>query len=135
MKTQLDPWISELRLVRTIDVKCLGEFSVNFSPDKPETAVPILAKRLIEALAPHVQFHSPMELYDFPTGAEFTFYMLRLEQLLATRCTVMEGTDGFLSSERDIIDGNIQLCIASPNSIPARGLFGADTPRDEASSP
>jgi hypothetical protein len=35
----------------------------------------------------------------------------------------MEGTDGFLSSERDIIDGNIQLCIASPNSIPARGLL------------
>jgi hypothetical protein len=123
LKTQLDPWISELRLVRTIDVKCLGEFSVNFSPDKPETAVPILAKRLIEALAPHVQTHSPTELYDFPTGAEFPFYLLRLEQLLATRCTAMEGTDGFLSSERDIIDGNIQLCIASPNSIPARGLL------------
>jgi tetratricopeptide (TPR) repeat protein len=123
LKTQLDPWISELRLVRTIDVKCLGEFSVNFPPDKPETAVPILAKRLIEAIAPHVQTHSTMELYDFPTGAEFPFYLLRLEQLLATRCTAMEGADGFLSSERDIIDGNIQLCIASPNCIPARGLL------------
>jgi hypothetical protein len=123
LKTQLDPWISELRLVRTIDVKCLGEFSVNFPPDKPETAVPILAKRLIEAIAPHAQTQSTMELYDFPTGAEFPFYLLRLEQLLATRCTAMEGADGFLSSERDIIDGNIQLCIASPNCIPARGLL------------
>ena len=56
LKTQLDPWITELRLVPTIDVKCLGEFSVNFPPDKPETAVPILAKRLIEAITPHVRF-------------------------------------------------------------------------------
>ena len=123
LKTQLDPWTAELRLVQTIDTKCLGEFSVNFSPDKPETAVPILAKRLIEAIAPHLQTHSPTELYDFPTDAEFPLYLLRLEQLLATRCTAMEGADGFLSSERDIIDGNIQLCVASPNCIPARGLL------------
>ena len=97
LKTQLDPWITELRLVPTIDVKCLGEFSVNFPPDKPETAVPILAKRLIEAITPHVQTHSPMELYDFPTGAEFPFYLLRLEQLLATRSQLWKAPMGFLA--------------------------------------
>jgi tetratricopeptide (TPR) repeat protein len=123
LKTQLDPWIAELRLVRTIDVKCLAEFSGRFSPDKPETAVPNLADRLLAAIASELEIHPPTALYDYPTGAEFAFYLLRLEQLLATRCTAMEGADGFLSSERDIIDGNIQLCVASPNCIPARVLL------------
>jgi tetratricopeptide (TPR) repeat protein len=120
LKTQLDPWTAEARLVRTIDAKFLDEFSVNFSPDKPEAAVLTVTNRLLASIASDEQTRPPTALYDFPTGTEFPFYLLRLEQLLATRCTAMEGANGFLSSERDIIDGNIQLCIASPNCIPAR---------------
>jgi hypothetical protein len=123
LKTQLDPWITEMRLVRTIDVKCLGEFSVNFSADKPETAVLSLANRLLASIASGIEIHSPTSLYDFPTGTEFSFYLLRLEQLLATRCAAMECVTGFLSGEREIIDGNIHLCVASPNCIPARVLL------------
>jgi tetratricopeptide (TPR) repeat protein len=123
LKTQLDPWVAEICLVRTIDVKRLGEFSVNFSPDKPETAVLTLANRLLVSIASDIETHSPTRLYDFPTGAEFCFYLLRLEQLLATRCAAMDGVTGFLSGEREIIDGNIQLSVASPNCIPARVLL------------
>jgi tetratricopeptide (TPR) repeat protein len=123
LKAHLDPWIAEVRLVRTIDVKCLAEFCGKFSPDKPTTAVSDLADRLLAAIASELEIHPPTELYDFPTGTEFPFYLLRLEQLLATRCTAIDGADGFLSSERDIIDGNIQLCIASPNCVTARLLL------------
>ncbi|MGE5213347.1 MAG: hypothetical protein ACM3NN_06620 [Nitrospirota bacterium] len=104
-------------------MKCLAEFCGKFSPDKPTTAVSDLADRLLAAIASELEIHPPTELYDFPTGTEFPFYLLRLEQLLATRCTAIDGADGFLSSERDIIDGNIQLCIASPNCVTARLLL------------
>jgi len=123
LKTQLDPWIAEVRLVRTIDVKCLAEFSEELSPDKPATAMLALAHRLLAAIASELETHSPTALYGFPTGTEFSFYLLRLEQLLATRCAAMDGVTGFLSGEREIIDGNIQLCVASPNCIPARVLL------------
>jgi tetratricopeptide (TPR) repeat protein len=123
LKTQLDPWIAEVRLVRTIDAKCLAEFSAQFSADQPATAVANLVGSLLAAIAPELETHPPTALYDFPTGAEFPFYLLRLQQLLATRCAAMEGVAGFLSGEREIIDGNIQLCVASPNCIPARVLL------------
>ena len=123
LKAHLDPWIAEVRLLRTIDVKCLAEFSGRFSPDEPATAVPDLADRLLAAIASELETHPPTALYDFPTGPEFSSYLLRLEQLLATRCTAMEGADGFLSNERNIIQGNIQLCVASPNCVSARVLL------------
>jgi tetratricopeptide (TPR) repeat protein len=123
LKSQFDPWTAEVRFVRTIDVKCLAQFSGKFSPDNPATAVSALADRLLAAVASELETHSPTPLYDFPTGAQFPFYLLRLEQLLATRCATMEGAIGFLSSEREIIDGDIQLCVESPNCIPARVLL------------
>lgn len=123
LKAHVDPWITEVRLLRTIDVKCLAEFSGRFSPDEPATAVLDLADRLLAAIASELETHPPTALYDFPTGAEFSFYLLRLEQLLATRCTAIERADGFLSNERNIIQGNIQLCVASPNCISARVLL------------
>jgi tetratricopeptide (TPR) repeat protein len=124
LKTQTEPWIAELRLVRTIDAKCLAEFGAEFSPSKPETAVPEFARRLLESIASDVQTHSAPAIYRFPGGAQFPYYLLRLEQLLATRCAAMDGVPaGFLSGERDIIDGNVQLCLASPESIPARVLL------------
>lgn len=123
LKTQVDPWIAEARLVRPIDAKCLGELSASFSPEKPETAVPTLTDRLLALIASEVQTQAQPALYDFPTGAQFPFYLLRLEQLLATRSAAMDGVTGFLSSEREIIDGNIQLCLDSPNCIPARVLL------------
>jgi tetratricopeptide (TPR) repeat protein len=124
LKTQLEPWTAELRFVRTIDGKCLVELCANFSPIRPETAVPDLARRLLASIASDVQTHSPAPLYTYPIDRQFPYYLLRLEQLLATRCAAMDGMSaGFLSGEREIIDGNIQLCLESPNSVPARVLL------------
>jgi hypothetical protein len=51
----------------------------------------------------------------------FPNYLLRLEQLLAVRCaTIDKINSGFLNGEREIIDGNLQLCLAFPKSISMR---------------
>jgi hypothetical protein len=118
--------------VRTVDLKCLAELSVEFSPEQPASALINLAHRLLAAIASELKTQGPTALYNFPSGSEFPLYLLRLEQLLATRCAAIDGAQGFLSNERDIIDGNIQLCVASPKSGPARAS-GSDTARDEAS--
>jgi len=124
LKTQADPWIAELRFVRTIDAKCLTKLQAEFWPAKPETSVPDLAQQLIAAIASDVEAHVLPTLYTFPIGTQFPYYLLRLEQLLATRCAAMDGVPaGFLSGERDVIDGNIQLCLGSQDGIPARVLL------------
>ena len=123
LKTQVNPWIAEIRFVRIVDLKCLAELSAEFSPEQPASALINLAHRLVAAIAPELKTQAPTALYDLPTGSEFPLYLLRLEQLLSTRCAAIEGAAGFLSNERDIIDGNIQLCVASPKSVPARVLL------------
>ena len=45
-------------------------------------------------------------------------YLLRLEQLLAVRCAGMDGVSpAFLNGEREIIDGNLQLCLWCPDNV------------------
>jgi hypothetical protein len=47
-------------------------------------------------------------------------YLLRLEQLLARRCASMGTTQrGLLNNEREIIEGNIGLCIDHPSDFPS----------------
>ncbi len=51
-------------------------------------------------------------------------YLLRLEQLLAVRCATMNGVSReFLHAEREIIDGNLQLCLIFPSNIATRILL------------
>ena len=126
LKTQSVTWSVELRLVRTIDTKCLAELRAEFLPTKVEAAIPDLADQLLTALAPEVESISPPKLYQFPIGGQFQFYLLRLEQLLATRCSAIKGAPpDFLTGPREIIDGNIQLCLASEDNIPARLLLAS----------
>ncbi len=50
--------------------------------------------------------------------------MLRLEQLLAVRCGGMDGIpSGFFHGEREVIDGNLHLCVEHPQNIGARILL------------
>jgi hypothetical protein len=47
--------------------------------------------------------------------------LLRLEQLLAVRSSTIDGVrSSFLSGEREIINGNLQLCLACPNNVSTR---------------
>lgn len=126
LKTQTEPWTVELRLIRSIDGKCLGHLSATFPWSEPQQTIPGLARQLLTLLAQHaeVEIQTPPASYQVPTGANFSFYLLRLEQLLAIRCGGMDGVQAdFLSGERDIIDGNIQQCLACPENICTRILL------------
>ena len=126
LKTQAEPWLVELRLLRTIDAKCLAELRTEFPSAKPETALPELARRLVASFEKEagVQSFPRSPLSRFPEAAQFPYYLVRLEQLLALRCGSMDGVpSGFLSGEREIIDQNIQLCLTCPENIPTRVLL------------
>lgn len=129
LKTQAEPWIAELRLVRTIDARCLAELHAEFPSGQPETALPDLARRMVAAFetecgGPSTSPRSPSPLYRIPPGAHFPYYLVRLEQLLAARCGAMDGVGReFFSGEREVISANIQLCLDCPDNVPARVLL------------
>ncbi|HEX5222205.1 MAG TPA: tetratricopeptide repeat protein [Verrucomicrobiae bacterium] len=126
LKPNTEPWIAELRLVRTIDAKCLGTVAGNILPAQTEVGIPALANQLLALLRAEVevQIVSPPPQYQLPVGAWFGSYLLRLEQLLAVRCSGMDGVPSrFLNGEREIIDGNLQLCLEHPQNVGVRILF------------
>ncbi len=126
LKPNADPWIAEIRLVRTIDAKCLGTLSGSFPFARPEEGIPALAQQLLALLREDAEVEpvSNPPLYQVPGAPHFAYYLLRLEQLLAVRCGSMDGVPaGFLSGEREIIDGNLQQCLNLPQNVPARLLL------------
>lgn len=126
LKTQMEPWVVELRLVRSIDGKCLGDLSISFPSAEPQKAIPELATQLLKLLAQYAEadMQQASPLYQVPAAANFGYYLLRLEQLLAIRCSSMDGVNpNFLRGEREIIDGNIQLCLACPDNVCTRILL------------
>ena len=126
LKPNAEPWSADLRPVRTIDGKCLGTLTGSFPPDKPEEGLPALARQLLTLLREHaeVQTVSAPQLYQVPAAPHFAGYLLRLEQLLAVRCAGMEGVAaGFLNGEREILDGNLQLCLDFPQHVSVRVLL------------
>src|SRR5439155_2560091 len=85
-----------------------------FPSDQPSVGMERLAHELLPLLERHadVTLTSKPERYSIPCNTDFPFYLLRLEQLLAVRCGGMDGVHKeFLSGEREIIDGNIHLCL------------------------
>jgi tetratricopeptide (TPR) repeat protein len=126
LKPNAEPWTAELRLIRTIDAKCLGTLSGTFPSAKPEDGIPVLAQQLLTLLREQAEVEpvSNPPLYQVPVAPHFAYYLLRLEQLLAVRCGGMDGARvDFLSGEREIIDGNIQQCLNLPQNVPARLLL------------
>lgn len=126
LKPNSEPWVVELRLVRTIDAKCLGTVTGSFPLAQPEAGLPALADELLALLREQadVLAVSPPPQYQIPIAAWFGSYLLRLEQLLAVRCSSMDGVpSGFLSGEREIVDGNLQLCLEYPQNVGVRILF------------
>jgi len=126
LKPNAEPWTAELRLIRTIDAKCLGTLSGSFPSAKPEEGIPALARQLLTLLKEQAEVEpvTVTSLYQTPGAPHFAYYLLRLEQLLAVRCGGMDGIPaGFLSGEREIIDGNLQLCLDNPQNIGTRILL------------
>lgn len=126
LKTQSEPWQVELHVIRTIDGTLLGRLTASFTMANPETALPTLARQMISLLRQEADATSQQMPADYavPQGSSFPYYLLRLEQLLAVRCGGMNGTSqGFLSGEREIVDGNLQLCLSHPDLLSVRLLF------------
>ena len=118
-----EPSRIELRLIRTIDAKELGTLEAALSLAQPESALRRIADSLVEILSREAGLErvAPPELYRVPVGASFPYYLLRLEQLLAVRCSTIDGVPpSFLSGEREILAGNLQLCLAEPDNIVPR---------------
>lgn len=126
IKTQVEPWTIELRMVRTTDGQCAGQLTADVSISAPTEGICSLALQLLDLLShvAKIELEQPPSLYTLPTGANFAQYLLRLEQLLAVRCGGMDGVSvGFLSGEREIIDGSFQLCLEMPQSANVRILL------------
>jgi tetratricopeptide (TPR) repeat protein len=126
LQVRQEPWSVELRLTRTIDARCLGTLPAEFRAADPGEALAELARQLQDLLAREagVDRQPDPRIYQAPAGRNFSNYLLRLEQLLAIRCAGMEGvkTD-FLSGEREIIRGNLELCLACPENAATRILL------------
>ena len=124
--TRTEPWIVQLRLVRTSDAQCIGQLSTTFSMTNPTVAIQELAQNLVDLLSREASLkQQPIpDNYVVPNGQYFPAYLLRLEQLLAVRCGASEDKKTeFLSGEREIIDGNIMQCLDAPTSVNARLLL------------
>ncbi|MEQ1852062.1 MAG: hypothetical protein ABMA01_10770 [Chthoniobacteraceae bacterium] len=126
LKPNADPWTLELRLVRTIDGKCVGTLETSFPMARPEEGLPDLARQLLALLVQQASVESGPSpaAYQVPGAPDFAYYLLRLEQLLAVRCGSMDGVpSAFLSGEREVLDGNLQLCLTHPGNVPVRILL------------
>lgn len=126
LKTQTEPWTAEVRLIQADGEKCLSQHTVSLSSASPTAGVLRLAQELLDALncEAGIRMHPVPPAYALPEEAGFPYYLLRLEQLLAVRCSNIDGVaPGFLNGARDIIDGNIDLCLQTPQSINVRLLL------------
>lgn len=128
LETGIEPWTAQARLIRTIDGACLGTTEAPFSSEQPTDGLRRLTEQVLDLLAREADLTrqpSP-EAYAIPGGNDFPYYLLRLEQLLATRCAAMgvsQGRESFLNGEREILDGNLQQCLAHPKSVSVRVLM------------
>jgi len=66
---------------------------------------------------------TPSRPYLTPTEVDLADYLLRLEQLLTLRCAAMDGLKDFIHGAREIIQGEIELCLRAPKSANARVIL------------
>ncbi|MFO1441381.1 MAG: hypothetical protein U1F81_23885 [Verrucomicrobiaceae bacterium] len=125
LKVSGSSWQAQVKLIRTIDAANLGSLTADLTLDRVEASLPRLARDAVSLLIAETGASAkPMpELYQIPLNQHFGHYILRLEQLLAVRCGSMDGIQGFLSGEREIVDGCVQLCLLEPSSVSIRILL------------
>lgn len=116
-------WSVDLRLVRTIDAACLATASIPCPPADPGQALPALAATLHDLLSAHADIARAPQAPGTPPPAPSSDYLLRLEQLLAVRTAGIEPAKSTLRGEREILEGQLRLCLAQPDNLPARLLF------------
>lgn len=121
-----EPWMVELRVIRTRDAAVVGTLDAAFHSATPADAIQRLGTELAALLRAQegVEGRTPPPLYALPAGDAFASYLVRLEQLLAIRCFSMEGADPrALSGTREMIAGNLQLSLDNPTNATTRLLL------------
>jgi tetratricopeptide (TPR) repeat protein len=124
VRAQSELWTIELRLIRCDDGKSIGDLSASTQPDHEGASVLKLARELLTLFTQQTGLEAPMAPgnYRVPGLESFSDYLLRLEQLLAVRCEESQKP-GFLNGEREIIDGDLRLCLAWPDNLVTRVLL------------
>ena len=124
LNSTTDPWRINARIIGP-DGDRVATLDGKFLPSNPQAGLSDLTKRLVVFLEQqNITRRERTSSYQLPAQDGLADYLLRLEQLLAVRCARMETTpEGFLHGEREIIEGNLQLCLASPQNVTTRILL------------
>jgi len=117
------PWTVELRLVRSVDARCVMETSVPCSAaglDKFEAAL-----RACLASATNIAAAKLPASYQPPPDASLPAWLTCSEQLLAIRAATTFKTQNspLADTIRDILTNQLHLCAQLPRSVPARLLL------------
>jgi len=119
------PWQIVISLLRVNDSSIICRLQAAFDWGSPADDLMRAVSELLAALKGSAgdRESSPASSYSTPDHSAIPEYLLRLEQLLALRCANMPGTASqFLHGEREILDGNLQLCERQPTSLSVRLL-------------
>ena len=135
---EVEPWTAMLAFIRVSDGTRIGELEREFDVAAPEKGLALLADEVVELLSV-LGPASSSAAYEVPkSDADFTSYLLRLEQVLAVRCASMDGVSpNFLNGAEEILEGALTLCQAEPKNLPVRLLLagavqGLETLKPEA---
>lgn len=126
IKANVEPSTVEVRVLRVADRECIGKLSQPFDKEHPGPAIMILARQLVQLLASKAQVQTrPLPaVYALPPQDWLSGYLLRVEQLIAVRCSSIEGMNPtFLSGQREIVTGDVQMCLAAARSVSVRLLL------------
>ena len=125
LNTASDPWTVDLRLLNATNGEGVANLENSFVLSAAGEPVIELSRRLIDLIIDQLHIRRiKTSLYRLPDPGFIPTYLLRLEQLLAVRCAGMEGVSrNFLHGEREIVDGNLQLCLSFPSNIATRLLL------------
>jgi tetratricopeptide (TPR) repeat protein len=118
-----------LRIVRSepqesAEPTAFAEFTVPFNLEQAGTSAlglwSQLANQLVKLFGDTPAATEPSR-YALPANSGLAAYLLRLEQLLAVRCSGSEnGKAALLNGVREIVRGELDLALSTPHSLPAR---------------
>jgi tetratricopeptide (TPR) repeat protein len=116
-------WTLVLRALRKSDGATLSGETRSFTLETAGAVLSTCTDALVQALGALgviTRLAAPPS-YDVPRPPWLNHYLVSLEQLLALRCARMEGTPAtFLNGEREILEGNLRVCVEVPESACVR---------------
>ncbi len=125
LKARGESWTLCLRLVRTIDAKCLQSFEYPFAECAPDT----ICSKLFQDLDQFLHEEAGAELRENarlapPSGNELNHHVFQLGQALAVRCYAMDNSNALgLSNPSEIINSQIRSCVETQKNINCRLLL------------